>query len=83
VVGVEEVEAMDQAGPSVAVEGGEAAGQAEPSAAPESAPVGPPSGWPDLAALALVWAEEELPHWGERLLNLGTSPTPARSQSSP
>jgi hypothetical protein len=64
VVGVEEVEAVDQAGPSVAVDGAGAAGQAGPSAGPESALAGPPSGWPDLATLALVRAEEEIPRWG-------------------
>jgi hypothetical protein len=83
VVGVEDVEAVDQAGPSAAVEGAEAADQAGPSAAPESAPVGPPSGWPDLAGLALVRAEEELPHWGDRPLSSGTLPTLMRSLSSP
>jgi hypothetical protein len=52
VVGVEEVEAVDQAGPSAAVKGAEAADQAGPSVAPESARSGRRpdgrtlSGWP-------------------------------------
>jgi hypothetical protein len=61
VVGVEVVEAGDQAGPPAVVEGAKAAGQAGPFAGPKSALVGAPFGWPDLAALALVWVEEELP----------------------
>jgi hypothetical protein len=64
VVGVERVEAADQASPSTVVEGAEAADQAGPSAAPESAPVGSPAVWPDLAGLALVRAKVELPRWG-------------------
>jgi hypothetical protein len=64
VVGVEGVEAMDHAGPSTAVEGVEAADQAGPSVEPESAPVGSPVVWLDLAGLARVRAEEELPRWG-------------------
>jgi hypothetical protein len=64
VVGVGEVEAVDQAGPLAAVDGAGATAQAGPSARPESAPAGPSSEWPDLAALALVWAEEEIPRWG-------------------
>jgi hypothetical protein len=83
VVGVEEAEAVDHAGPSTAVEGAEAADQAGPSAAPKSAPVGSPTGWPDLAGLALVRAEEELPRWGDRPLSSGTLPTLARSLSLP
>jgi hypothetical protein len=76
VVGVEEVEALDQAGPCAAGEGAEAAGQAGPFAGPESTPAGPSSGWPDLAALALVRAAEELPRWGE-------SPLEFRDTSNP
>jgi hypothetical protein len=61
VVGVEGVEAMDQAGPSAAVGEPGAAGEAGPSVGPESAPAGPSSEWSDLAALDLVRAEEEIP----------------------
>jgi hypothetical protein len=63
VVGVEGVEAVDQAGPSAVVGEAGAAGQAGPSAGPKSAPAGPSSEWPDLAVLALVRAEEEIPCW--------------------
>jgi hypothetical protein len=67
VVGVEGVEAADQVGPSMAVEGAEAADQASPSTTPESDLVRAPVAWPDLAGLALVRAEEELPRWGSAL----------------
>jgi hypothetical protein len=77
VVGVEEVEAVDQAGPLAAVDEAGAAGQAGPSAGPESAPVGPPSGWPDLAALALVRAEEEIPRWGGSSLEFRDASNPS------
>jgi hypothetical protein len=63
-VGVEEVEAVDQASPLATVDGAGAAAQAGPSAGPESGPARPSSEWPDLAALALVRAEEKIPRWG-------------------
>jgi hypothetical protein len=43
------------------VEGAEAADQAGPSAVLESDPAEAPAAWSDLAGLALVPAEEELP----------------------
>jgi predicted nucleic acid-binding Zn-ribbon protein len=76
VVRVEEVDAVDQAGPSAAVDRAGAAGQVGPSAGPESALAGPPSGWPDIAALALARAEEEIPRWGDRPLSLGNASNP-------
>jgi hypothetical protein len=82
VVGVEEVEAVDQAGPFMAIEGAEAADQAGPSMAPEGDLAGAPAAWPDLAGLALVRAEEELPCWGCRPSSSETHPTLARSLSS-
>jgi hypothetical protein len=67
VVGVEGVEATNQAGPSMAVEGADAADQVGPSAAPVGDLAGSLVAWPDLAGLALVRVEEELPHWGASL----------------
>jgi hypothetical protein len=61
VVGVKGVEAVDQAGPSAVVGEAGAAGEAGPSTGPENAPAEPSSEWPDLATLALVRAEEEIP----------------------
>jgi hypothetical protein len=76
VVRVKKVEAVDQAGPSVAVDRAGAAGQAGPSAGPESAPARPPLGWPDIAALALARAEEEIPRWGGATLEFRDASNP-------
>jgi hypothetical protein len=65
VVGIEGAEAVDQGGPPATVEGAEAADQAGPSVVPESDPAEALAAWPDIAGLALVRAEEELPRWGE------------------
>jgi hypothetical protein len=33
--------------------------------------------WPDYAGLALVWAEEELPHWGRSTLEFRDTSNPS------
>jgi hypothetical protein len=61
-VDVEAAEALDGAGASTML-GGD---QAEASA-----------GWPDFAGLALVRAEEELPHWGRLTLEFRDASNPS------
>jgi hypothetical protein len=77
VVGVEGAEAVDQAGPPVTVEGAKAVDEAGPSAAPESDLAEAPAAWSDLAGLALVWAEEELPRWGRSALEFRDAANPS------
>jgi hypothetical protein len=64
VVGVEEGEATDQAGASTTVGEAGPTGEAGPSAGLGDAPAGSSSSWPDIAALAIAWAEAEIPRWG-------------------
>jgi hypothetical protein len=67
IMGVEGGEATSQAGASTAVEAAGAAGEvneAGPSAGPGDAPAASSSSWPDIAALAIARAEEEIPRWG-------------------
>jgi hypothetical protein len=64
VMGVEGGEAADQAGASTAAGEAGTAGEAGPSAGPGDAPAGSLSSWPDIAALAIAWAETEIPRWG-------------------
>jgi hypothetical protein len=66
-MGVEGGEAADQAGASTAVGEARTAGEAGPSAGPGDAPAGSSSSWPDIAALAIAWAETEIPRWGASL----------------
>jgi hypothetical protein len=54
-----------------------AAGEAGPSTGLENAPAGPSSEWSDLAALALVRAEEEIPRWGGPSLEFRDASNPS------
>jgi hypothetical protein len=76
-VGVEGAEAVDQAGPPTTVEGAEAVDEARPSAAPEADLAKALVAWSDLAGLALVWAEEELPRWGRSALEFRDAANPS------
>jgi hypothetical protein len=51
--------------------------EADPSVAPESDLAEAPAAWSDLAELALVRAEEELPRWGRSALEFRDAANPS------
>jgi hypothetical protein len=77
VVGVEGAEATDLAGPSTPVKGAGAAEQAGASAAPEGDQAEASAAWSDLAGLALIRAEEQLPRWGRLTLEFRDASNPS------
>jgi hypothetical protein len=63
-MGVEGGEATDQAGASTVAGAAGAAVEADPSVGPGDALAASSSSWPDIAALVIARAEEEIPRWG-------------------